>query len=314
MKSILSIFFSQDPRKYWLQTLIYVGILLAILIWYRNQNLAPYYEGFSQDARFVYKEDAAIYDDFYVEIYDKLMKPDSLAPFIVDTVIEQTMPNPNTANFLDIGSGTGHLVNRLQDQGYRVYGIDKSEAMVRKAEELYPDAAIQCGNVQEPMLYEKGTFSHILCTGLTFYQFQDKVGFFRNCYYWLQPGGYLILHLVDRNKFDTIVPGGKPPLLDSPQQYAKSRITDTAINFIDFQYAASYRFSDKDKTATFKEIFTDDLTKNVRQNELVLYMDDTATILQIAARCGFLVKGSANMKSATGDEHQVLYTLERPSG
>jgi SAM-dependent methyltransferase len=312
--SILSIFYTQNPHRYWLQTLIYVGLLLAILIWYRNQNLAPYYEGFSQDSPFVYKEDAAIYDDFYVEIYDRLMKPDTLAPFIVEKIVEQTMPNKQTANFLDIGSGTGHLVNHLQTQGYRVYGIDKSEAMVKKSEERYPDALIQCGNVQEPMLFEKGTFTHILCTGLTFYQFQDKVEFFRNCYFWLQPGGYLILHLVDRNRFDTIVPGGKPPLLDSPQQYAKSRITDTAINFIDFQYAASYRFSDKNKTATFKEVFTDELTKNVRQNELVLYMDDTAAILQIAAQCGFLVKGSANMKPVLSDEYQYLYTLERPSG
>jgi SAM-dependent methyltransferase len=294
--------------------LIYVGILLALLIWYRNQNLAPYYEGFSQDAHFVYKEDADIYDNFYVEIYDRLMKPDILAPFFVDQIIKETIPNPSYANFLDIGSGTGHLVNRLQSQGFRVYGIDKSETMVKKTEELFPEALIRCGDVQEPMLFEKGTFSHILCVGLTFYQFQDKVQFFKNCYYWLQPGGYLILHLVDRNRFDTIVPGGKPPLLDSPQQYAKSRITDTAINFIDFQYAASYRFSDKDKTATFKEVFTDDLTKNVRQNELVLYMDEPAATLQIAARCGFLVKGSANMKSAIGDENQYLYTLERPSG
>jgi len=312
--SILSFFISKNPHKYWLQTLIYTGILLAILIWYRNQNLSSFYEGFSQDSPFVFKQDAAIYDDFYVEIYDRLMKPDTLAPFVIDRVIEQTMPNTSYSNFLDIGSGTGHLVNRLQSQGYRVYGIDQSEAMVKKAEQLFPDALIKCGNVQEPMLYEKGSFSHILCVGLTFYHFEDKTEFFRNCFYWLQPGGYLILHLADRNRFDTIVPGGKPPLLDSPQQYAQKRITDTAINFIDFQYAASYRFADKDKKVVLKETFTDELTKNVRQNELILYMDDTAAILQMAARCGFLVKGSANMKPVMGDEYQYLYTLERPSG
>ena len=42
---------------------------------------------------------------------------------------------------------------------------------------------------------------------------------------WLMPGGYLIVHLVDRESFDPILPPGNPLYVVSPQKYAKERIT-----------------------------------------------------------------------------------------
>jgi hypothetical protein len=123
------------------------------------------------------------------------------------------------------------------------------------------------------------------------------------------PGGYLILHLADRNKFDPIIPGGRPPLLDNPQLYAKNRITDTEINFVDFLYKASYQFNDIKKTAVLKETFTDELTKNIRQNEMTLYMDDIDIILQIASKCGFLAQARFD---TINDKFQYIYILERP--
>ena len=309
---MLSIFTTHNPQKYWLQTVIYVGLLLALLMWYRRQDLTPYYEGFSQNSRFILKRESEIYDEFYVEIYDQLMKPEQYNDFAIDQMIEMTKPNPRTSVFLDIGSGTGHLVERLNHRGYNVFGVDQSKAMVDHADKKCPDVHIKHGNALEPMLYEKNTFTHILCTGFTIYQIDNKIDFLRNCFYWLQPGGYLILHLVDRNQFDTIVPGGKPPLFESPQLYAKKRITDTIVDFIDFEYKGSYRFLDQNKTAIFQETFTDGATKNVRQNEITLYMDDIDTILKASSYCGFLVQGNANMKSCIGDEYQYLYILERP--
>ena len=42
---------------------------------------------------------------------------------------------------------------------------------------------------------------------------------------WLKPGGYLILHLVDRERFDPIVPAADPLIMVSAQKHAKERIT-----------------------------------------------------------------------------------------
>jgi hypothetical protein len=146
--------------------------------------------------------------------------------------------------------------------------------------------------------------------GLTIYEFDNKREFFNNSYFWLKSGGYLVLHLVDKNKFDTIIPGGKPSLLSNPQSYTEKRIKDTIIDFIDFEYKATYDFNNSQ--VTLKETFTDGLTKNIRQNEFRLYMDETKDILILAVNAGFLVKGYATYKEL-GDENQYIYILERPT-
>ena len=117
------------------------------------------------------------------------------------------------------------------------------QSMINYIDKNHPNVNTKCGNAKESITYEKGSFSHILATGMCIYLFENKDEFLRNCFYWLKPGGYLILHLVDREKFDTIVPRGKPGLLKHPQKYASSRITSTNIDFIDFKYNGKYDFS-----------------------------------------------------------------------
>jgi SAM-dependent methyltransferase len=307
-------FFTIHPDKYWFQTVLILGIAMLLVLWYKRHDLSRYYEGFQQDAPYVLKQGCDAYDPFYVEIYDQLMLPDKRCMFETDKIIEMTQPTQQNSVFLDIGVGTGHLAKQLLDRGFRVYGVDKSEAMVEHAEEKCPNAVLKCGDATEPMLYDAGTFTHITCLGMTIYQFGDKIDFFQNCYFWLKPGGYLIVHFVDPARFDPIIPGGKPPLLDNPQQYASSRITDTIIDFIDFKYKAQYDFSDLQtkKHVQFKETFTDELTKNVRQNETTLYMENMDTLLKVAARCGFIVHGQVTLSQCTGDNNQFLVIFERP--
>jgi SAM-dependent methyltransferase len=237
------------------------------------------------------------------------MVPKKRSDYDVLKIIEMTEPDKKSV-FLDIGSGTGDLVYSLHSRGFKVFGIDKSTSMVDQAFKKYSDIQVKCGNANEPMLYESNTFSHILCMGMTFYEFDNKRDFFSNCYFWLKSGGYLVLHLVDRNKFDTIIPGGKPALLSNPQSYSEKRIKDTIIDFIDFEYKAKYDINDK--KVTLKETFTDGLTKNVRQNELSFFIEDTKQILALAASVGFLVKGYSTYNEL-GDDNQFIYILERPT-
>ena len=305
--------FTTNPKNDWFQNLVILAIIMICVLWFKRQDLSAYYEGFSQESPYVYKYGSDIYDDFYVEIYDKLMETDKQCSYEVDKIIESTNPSSKKSVFLDIGSGTGVFANKLTEKGYTTYAIDKSQAMVNYTAKKYPDLHVKCGDACDAILYEQGSFTHILNTGLGIYQFQNKDTFFRNCYFWLRPGGHLILHLVDRDKFDAIVPGGKPPLLENPQQYSAKRITDTIIDFIDFSYLGSYNFSNVNKNQViFKETFTDGLTKNVRQNEMVLYMEPLGDILQWASDAGFILHKRADLKGCTGDPNQFLYVLERP--
>jgi SAM-dependent methyltransferase len=303
-QKIYSIFNSKSFNSRILQTLILLAIFFIIINTY-NRFHSNKLEGFRQSDRYILKEDENIYDDFYARIYDDLMLSENRSKYEISKVIEMTEPSKDYSIFLDIGSGTGHSLNYLKNLGYQAYGIDKSKAMVGFSQTKFPDISVKCGDIKDPIIFDRGTYTHILCTGMTIYEFENKWLFFQNCYFWLQHNGYLIIHLVDREKFNTIIPAGKIEYLDNPQRYSNSRITDTIIDFIDFKYTSSYNFNDS--KVIHKEKFTDTKTQNIRENEKTLYMNTIKEILLLATKYGFLVKGKINMQ----DEGEYLYIFER---
>jgi ubiquinone/menaquinone biosynthesis C-methylase UbiE len=203
----------------------------------------------------------------------------------------------------------------LHEQGYVAQGIDKSQAMIKAGLKKYPNTDIKLGDAENSAEIEQGSMTHITCMNFTIYAFEDKISFFRNCYFWLNPGGYLFLHMVNHRKYDPIVPAGKPLLLKHAQNYSKSRITDTVIDFTDFKYKSSLDFSNVDdkKIAVQTETFTDKTSGNVRQNETIMHMESEEEILKKAHFVGFLVQAKFQMKDHAMDQHQTVYILERNS-
>lgn len=294
----------------WFRILFILAILMVCFLWYKRQDLSNYYEGFVQDSPYVFKNNHRQFDQFYAEIYNQLMIPQERCTFEVEKIIEMTQPT-NRSSFLDIGSGTGELPGYLAQKGFDSYALDISKDMIQYINTNHSGVQTKCDNAKNSLTYEKGSFTHITMTGLSFYLFENKDEILRNCFYWLKPGGYLVLHLIDREKFDPIIPGGKPSLLNNPQQYASQRITDTNIDFVDFQYSGSYDFS-KNNQMCLKETFTDDLTKHVRQQETKLYVEPMTHIMNIASKCGFIPHGQVTFaNSCYFDEHQFLVILER---
>jgi len=293
----------------------FLRLLVVLCIIYFGLNIYKYFgdkthemEGFTQLEQFVLKRNENIYDGFYSQIYDEIHKPNHRTDFELNQIIQLTQPTYNSV-FLDIGSGTGDLVNELQQAGYQAYGIDKSQAMVDISEKKYPSNQYKCGDALEPMAFEKGTFSHILCTYFTIYQMEDKRTFFKNCYHWLMPNGYLILHLVERNKFDAISPVGKSKLIMNPKHIPGSpRITNTIVDFGGFEYKSSFDFSEENKVSIVEK-FQDKATKHIRQNEQTLQMETIEDILKMAN--GFTFKAKIDMKNCIDDENQFIYILEK---
>lgn len=307
-EKIYSIFNSNSTNSRLLQMLIILAIIFIIITIYNRYYSTMKMEGFRQSDRYILKENQETYDEFYSQIYDDLMLSQTRAEYEVSQIVEMTEPSKQYSSFLDIGSGTGNMIHYLKQTGYTAYGIDKSKAMVAKSQQKFPNVQVKCGNAMEPITFDRATFTHILCVGLTIYEFENKAQLFKNSYFWLQPNGYLIIHLVDRKTFDTIIPGGKPTVIDHPQKYSENRITDTIIDFIDFKYKSTYDFSKENGQVVHKETFTDKQTQNVRENERVLYMENISDILSLAKKYGFIVKGKVDM---VGKDGEHLYILER---
>jgi hypothetical protein len=127
----------------------------------------------------------------------------------------------------------------------------------------------------------------------------------------------MILHLVNRELFDPILPGGDPFLVYSPQKYAKNRITTTNISFNDFIYKAQFNAESQNVAifpndyVAFKEIFKDKNSENVRQNVHKLYMSPHAEIIKTALDAGFIELSKINMAKCQYD-NQYLYILQKP--
>ena len=184
--------------------------------------------------------------------------------------------------------------------------------MIEKAKEDNPYLAHQfkVGNGLDGHLFKDSSLTHILCLYFTIYYMKDKMQFFYNCMNWLMPGGYLIVHLVDKYKFDPILPPGNPLYIVSPQKYAKERITSTKITFNDFIYDSNFKLDEND-IAVFNEKFKFN-DGRVRKQEQRLYMEDLPTIVNMAQEAGFIVHAKVDMVKCAY-EHQYLYVFVKPN-
>jgi SAM-dependent methyltransferase len=257
-----------------------------------------------------------IYDDFYVSIYDDLVFNKNKNDFEIGKLIEHVQPDKQSV-VLDIGSGTGHHVSSLKAHGYDAIGIDLSPSMVKKAKQTYPELKFKVGDGLNTSLFLEESFTHITCFYFTLYYIKNKRLFFENCMRWLTPGGFLAIHVVNRDKFDPILPAGNPFSIVSPQKYAKKRITSTTVKFDDFEYKSNFDIKEKIEdentaNAIMKETFKNNKTGNVRQNEHHLYMSTQAEILDIAKSVGFIIDSKIDLLDCQYDS-QYIYILQKPS-
>jgi SAM-dependent methyltransferase len=267
-------------------------------------------EGFEQRDQFLIKSGPEIYDKFYADIYDYLVFNNLKDDYEVGEIVNQTTPSSRSV-ILDIGCGTGHHVASLSSKGLDVLGIDISPSMINKAKQNFPDYKFDVVDATNGNAFEPDTYTHILCMYFTIYYFKDKTEFFNNCFKWLKPGGYLIVHLVDRKNFDPILPPGNPLMYVSPQRYAKERITSTKVKFTDFSYSADFKLDDKTDIAKFIEKFKNDSDGKVRKNEHIMYMPDEQQIVDEAQACGFIVESKIDLLQCQY-EYQYLYVFVKP--
>lgn len=294
----------------WGKVLIFTVLLMLLIMSFKGLK-SEVREGFEQNDQFLFKTGPEIYDNFYAEIYDYLVFNNLKDEYEVGEIINKTTPS-SVSKILDVGCGTGHHVSELSSRGLDVIGIDISPSMIDKAKQNYPDYKFKVADALNNAIFDPNTFTHILCMYFTIYYIQDKSRFLKNCYNWLMPGGYLILHLVDRDKFDPILPPGNPLLFVSPQKYAKNRITSTKVKFTDFAYNANFELDEQNNIAKFVEKFKNDNDGKVRKQEHIMYMPDLNDIVDEVQGTGFIINGKIDLLQCQY-EYQYLYVFTKPN-
>jgi SAM-dependent methyltransferase len=298
-----------NKTSIWVKLLLFMAALLILVFTFKGVGVPR--EGFQQIDSFSIKTGTDIYDSFYASIYDHLVFNNLKNDYEIGYLIQNASPT-SQSKILDVGCGTGHHVALLASKQFDTLGLDISPSMIEKAKETYPDYKFKVGDAMQNGTFTPDSYTHILCMYFTIYYFPDKRQFFRNCMQWLAPGGHLLVHLVDRDQFDPILPPGNPLMYVSPQRYAKERITSTKVKFTDFSYSADFKLDKTKNQAMFEEKIKNDKDGKVRKHEHLMYMEDLDEIVDQAQGCGFILESKADLLQCQY-EYQYLYVFVKPN-
>jgi SAM-dependent methyltransferase len=218
---------SDSPYAWWL--LAWTG--LVFLAWCLTPRSS---EAFSSSSpSFEHKTHAELYDAFYADLYDSLTFNELRCDAEVQAVLHSSPPS-GPRSIVDVGCGTGHVVARLTKllPDATVVGLDRSPDMIAKARDTHPSATFRCVDVEHtPHWLPPHSCTDVTCLYFTACSLTRPRTFLQDVFRGLTPGGHLILHTVDPDQFDPILPPGNPLLLVSPQRYAKERIRTTHVVF-----------------------------------------------------------------------------------
>ena len=141
--------------------------------------------------------------------------------------------------------------------------------MIKVAESNYPKCEFMVNDILNNNILDYDSFSHIVCLGKTIYEIKDKERFFENCFSLLSVGGFLIIHLVDRNKFKPYVYNKDKNTLYDPEKYGK-KIDELIIKFDNkSEFTSKYNI----KNTPLNNEVDDNITPHSSYNEKFMYYD-----------------------------------------
>lgn len=252
-----------------------------------------------------------LYDSFYSKIYDTIVQGEVRIDSEVNYTLgwmKKIQPDVSALHVLDIGCGTGSHVDAFIKAGCsNVKGVDRSEDMILRARKLYPDNTYIVGEVDTPTLFSASQFNLITMYYFTIYYMPDKAQILRNLFTWMSPGGGLVVHMVNRDKFDPILESASPFTAFSLQKYSKKRIRTSNVTFDKFEYTAE--FSNDEHHAQLDETFKFKDGK-IRRNLHKLHMPVMEKLVTEFEEAGFIYKEFIDLMPI-GYEYQYLFCFVR---
>jgi len=246
-----------------------------------------------------------IYDGFYSNIYDQLFNSDLKNEYEIYNIKQYAIDNyKHNVKILDLGCGTGQHIKILEKYKYTSIGLDKSYKMLVKAQKLNPSTTFIKGDFHNKNIFKKREFSHILCLFYTLYYSENPEKLFKNCNFWLKPGGFLCLHLVHKDKFDPVLEKSSSLIpFFNPQKHSDKRQTKTSLHFNKFQYVSDWKF--KNNNVHFIENFISKQDSTMRQNVHKFVIYKTTAYINMLKRQGFKLTKIINLTPVNHDFNSV---------
>lgn len=252
-----------------------------------------------------------LFDEFYAKVYDVVVDGSVRNDAEVNLTLvwaKSFRPEVSTLEVLDAGCGTGGDAEIFRSLGVKkIVGIDSSDAMIAEARKKHPKVDFRVSEVEQIGTFAAGEFNLATLYYFTYYYLRDPDMMFKNMFQWLQPGGCLVIHLVNREKFDPILEAANPFVAFSVQKYSKDRVTKSKVSFDKFDYEAEFMLDGH--SAEFREEFKFKTGKFRRQTHS-LRMVKMDEVIAKAEDNGFVYKQFIDL-TAIGYEYQYLFCFVR---
>lgn len=289
------------------EILLLLCVLIALYL-----TLKPTYEGLSNRTNKKFEElrDHEIYTPLYAAMHQTLFQDRDKDTF-EGSAIAEAAGIAKTSRVVEVGCGAGNRLAEISKTGCTVIGIDRAGEMVKRAKKEHPSVSFFEDDVIEPRsLPGRGTFTHVLLLNFGIYRHEDKGRLFRQLRGLLAPGGKLAVHLVDRDRFDPIVPAASVFTGVSPQNYTEKRITRSHVVFDTHDYSANLETPSKGDKYTFVETITPKDGGTITQNRTVLHMPVQKHVLGTAKDMGFHLVNRLDLDKV-GYRHNYIYILQK---
>jgi SAM-dependent methyltransferase len=214
--------------------------LLAML---RKQS-ALSMEGFDDGNRFnkriLWDDPSKFYDDYYVERIDQAYYPEGKnvcrCSDLYKSAFLRMYPREKTRVLL-VGANTGRFLDALTGVCPEVTGLVRFPKLKDIAQRIAPKARVMLADAAaDDELFPTSTFTHVIFEDRSLYEFHDhnqRKKAIENAIKWLEPGGRLVIRVVDREKFDPMIPTAVPLRGLNIQNYLSQRKQDSKVFFRD---------------------------------------------------------------------------------
>lgn len=222
-------------------TILLLFILIIILI---NYNLPLYYQ---EDFENPVKVKDGEIDKLYVKLFDKVFDEKMMYEGEVK-LIDEFLKKEKHKKILEVGCGLGKHFELLSKK-YQLEGLERSKAFLDIFKVRNPLGKVKKGDMIEENNYPAETFNVILCLKETLYHndFKDWDDILSNLYYWLKPGGILVIHIFDKEKLDPA------PRAHSMYKFDEKNRKHSITHFKNFTHDSWWE--NKKKYVKFHEIF-----------------------------------------------------------
>jgi ubiquinone/menaquinone biosynthesis C-methylase UbiE len=288
----------------------YIFLAVLILVMY-TVTLWGSVEGFDGGAERVSDvstfEDDDAYDDMYASIYDQLWHSDEKLNYERVSIQDIALADKKTTSVkvLDMCCGTAPHACWFKNMGVGYVGVDKSDAMIRKARNKCSVATFQNGDITQVQLFPPKSFSHAMLLNFSCYMFENPKILSDNAFHWLKHDGWFVVHMVDPDKFDPVLDLATPFAAFSLQKYSPSRKTDSEIYFDKFKYTGRFNKKAGNETTTFTELFKDYTAEGYREHKHHWNMPEKERLINVIQSSGFRHVETVNLVRC-GKEYQYL--------